>query len=244
MNRALRVFAAGSLRQPFSVLLKTFTQRYGVETEPTFGPAGLLCQQLMSGGVADLFASADCGHPLRLQSQGMTGKTARFATNQLCIVMRNDPALTGQDWLSTLLDSRFTLSTSTPGSDPGGDYAHQFFDRIECLHPGKGNLLRSRAKPLLGAGLTSLLPAGTIASANLILTGQSDIHIGYANYIPQMRRYPELHIVKLAAPYAVTAEYMLATLKPEQPEAVLLARYLLSETAQCCLAEYGFGMMM
>ncbi|MEH0835138.1 molybdate ABC transporter substrate-binding protein [Pectobacterium cacticida] len=241
MTAPLRLYAAGSLRNAFAPLLATFSERYTVEVITTFGPAGLLSEKIINGDAVDIFASANCAHPLRLQALGMTDATAVFTRNQLCIVMRNIPELTTQPWLMALLDPRFVLSTSTPGCDPGGDYAFQLFERIECLHSGWGNQLRNRARPLVGGDIHhNNIPAGMTAGSYLIRTWQSDIHIGYASYLPLLRQQPDLHVMRIPAPYRIDAEYMLAIMKPARCEARLMADYLLSPEGQCFLMSKGF----
>lgn len=241
MNQPLRLYAAGSLRRAFSPLLAAFSEQYAVTVAPTFGPAGMLCESIIQGTEVDLFASANCTHPQRLKALGMVEETAIFATNGLCIVMRNVPELTSQSWLEALLDPRFVLSTSTPDNDPGGDYALQLFDKIERHHRGAGVTLRERARPLVGGSMQHEIPAGMTAGSYLIRSGQSDMHIGYSSYAPMLMNQPDLHVVFLPESYAVTAEYMFATLKPVRHEARLLAQYLLSTQGQGGLVQYGFS---
>lgn len=188
----------------------------------------------------DLFASANCAHPLRLKNLGLAEETARFTRNQLCIVMRNIPELTSQSWLMALRDPRFILSTSTPGSDPGGDYAVQLFERIEHLHRGWGTALRERARALVGGPASESVPAGMVAASWLIRSGRADIHIGYASYLPLLLDQPDLHVLQLPAPYRIDADYMLALIKPARSEARLLAGYIQSPEGQGFLLNNGF----
>lgn len=75
---------------------------------------------MMHGDAVDIFASANCAHPLRLKALGLAEETTVFTRNHLCIVMRNVPELTTQFWLMALRDPRFVLSTSTPAAIPWG----------------------------------------------------------------------------------------------------------------------------
>lgn len=240
MKPLIHLYAAGSLRRAFLPLLHAFSQRYGIDIASTFGPAGLLSERIIRGETADIFACANCAHPLRLKTLGLAEETALFTRNQLCIVMRNIPELTNQPWLMALRDPRFIISTSTPGSDPGGDYAVQLFERIEHLHYGWGEELRKRSRALVGGPTSTAVPDGMTAGSWLIRSGQADIHIGYASYIPLLIDQPDLHILQLPAPYRIDADYMLALIKPSRHETRLLADYIQSPEGQGFLLDNGF----
>jgi hypothetical protein len=62
----LRLYAAGSLRLSLTEVATAFTRASGVPVEATFGASGLLRERLERGERADVFASADVGHPRRL----------------------------------------------------------------------------------------------------------------------------------------------------------------------------------
>ncbi len=79
------------------------------------------------------------------------------------------------------------------------------------------------------------------AGSYLIRTGQSDMHIGYASYLPLLLNQPDLHVVHLPDLYRIDAEYMLAVMKPARREARLLANYLLSPEGQGFLMSKGFA---
>nr|WED69291.1 substrate-binding domain-containing protein [Pectobacterium colocasium] len=152
MTNPLRLYAAGSLRLALTPLLATFSERYAVDVVPTFGPAGLLSEKIIHGDAVDIFASANCAHPLRLKALGLVEETRVFTRNHLCIVMRNVPELTSQSWLMALLDPRFVLSTSTPGSDPGGDYAFELLIASSvCIVAGGDNCATKRNRWWAGA---------------------------------------------------------------------------------------------
>lgn len=155
---------------------------------------------------------------LWLKSLGLAEETTLFTRNQLCIVMRNIPELTSQSWLMVLRDPRFILSTSTPGSDPDGDYAVQLFEHIEHLHRGWEKSLREQARELIGGPSSAAVPEGMTAGSWLIRSGQADIHIGYASHMPLLLNQPDLHVLQLSASYRIDADYMLALIKPARYE--------------------------
>lgn len=235
----LRIAAAGSLRRALGTLLDEFSAEHHCVIEREFGPAGLLRQRIEQGRDCDLFASANCAHPQALVTQGKVRRTALFTRNRLCLVMH--PRVAGQqrDWLDALLDPRFVLATSTPGSDPSGDYTLQLFDLIDQTHPGAGSLLRQRARHLVGGPQSAPLPPGVIAADYLIQTGQADIFIGYAHYTTQLEN-ADLQVITLPAPYQVVADYQLAVMKNAPPLVDLLVEVLLSPSGQQHLIDQGF----
>jgi hypothetical protein len=79
----LHVLAAGSL----SEVMDEIGERYkaGTRTSGTveFGPSGLLRERIEKGDRADLLASADMGHPLKLLQEGRATRVAMFPRNTL-----------------------------------------------------------------------------------------------------------------------------------------------------------------
>lgn len=240
MKPVLTVYAAGSLRYAFTELLDAFTACSGIQTEATFGPAGLLRRQIEQGAKVDLFASANRRHPQSLFEQGLARSTRPFINNSLCIVMRNSPELTSQSWLSALLDERFILGTSTPGSDPSGDYSLQLFDLIERLHPGAGKRLHEKARHLVGGEIHSTLPKNVLPAAYLIQSGKADLFIGYGNNAAQLSQFPDLHIIDIPAPYIIDVQYELCIMKSALREAETLSDFITSAQGRDCLIRRGF----
>lgn len=236
----LMVYAAGSLRYAFAELLSLFETKYGIATQATFGPAGLLRQRIELGDNVDVFVSANRQHPEALVEQGLAVYSQHFVDNALCIVMRNVPELTEQDWLSALADERFILATSTPKSDPSGDYTVQLFELIEQRHKGIGEHVLRRAKHLVGGTVNSALPKGVLPAAYLIEKGEADIFIGYRNNLMQLSHYPYLKLVDIPDDYAINVQYAFSVMQHAQEETALLTDFILSETGQHCLAKWGF----
>lgn len=240
MKPILSIYAAGSLRYAFTDLLQAFTRQFNIQTEVTFAPAGLLAQRIEQGGKVDLFASANREHPQRLFEQGLSRYTKHFTNNSLCIVMKNSPELTEQPWLSALCDERFILGTSTPGSDPSGDYSVQLFELIEHSHPGTGTKLCQRARHLVGGDIYSTLPKDVLPAAYLIGTGQADMFIGYTNNLSALRQQADLHIIEIPAPYDIKIEYGLCVMQSASAEADVLSDFILSPEGQSYLIARGF----
>ena len=65
------MLAAGSLREVMAAIGDRYQQADGhLRSAADFGPSGLLRERIEKGEHADLFASADMGHPLKLLRDG------------------------------------------------------------------------------------------------------------------------------------------------------------------------------
>jgi molybdate transport system substrate-binding protein len=164
----VRLYAAGSLRAPLSAIAERFTAQYSIPVLLEFGASGLLRERLERGGSADVFASANMGHPLSLAKQGKAGPVVLFARNELCALARDGLRITTATVLDVMLDPTVKLATSTPKADPSGDYAWEVFRKAEDVRPGSRLRLESKALQLVGGATSPQPPAGTSAYAHAI----------------------------------------------------------------------------
>jgi len=233
----LRILAAGSLRPVWPALMAAFRAQSGTGAETHFGPAGLLRQRIEQGETCALFASASQQHADALVQQGLARESGPFAANALCLTAR--AAITGKEdsWLTLLQRPSLRLATSTPLSDPSGDYTWQLFAALERRCPGLGEDLRRRALTLVGGPDSFALPDGALAAHWLLSNGHADLFIGYASYAPRLAAIPALKVFAIPAADNVLARYGYAVC---QPDARPLARFLQSPTAQRLLRQYGF----
>lgn len=146
----LHVFAAGSLTDAFSDLLRRFPAGPDSVAPPEFGPSGLLREKIETGAQADILASADMDHARQLALGHAERTVINFTRNRLCVLARTAIGLTPANMLARLLDPSVRLATSTPGADPGGDYAWAMFARAEAVHPGARAALEAKALKLVG----------------------------------------------------------------------------------------------
>ena len=219
MNDAIVVYAAGSLKRAFTVLFEKFEQDSGLPVRAQFGPAGLLCERLQHGEHADLFASADQAAPVRLAGFGLAVNLQRFATNELCAVVRNDSDITTETLLAAMLDPVRTIGTSTPILDPSGDYAVQVFEKAEQLCHGAGAILKNKAVPLVGGRTPTPVPEGWVASEYQVASFAADIFLSYASYRDVIEQAGRTRVVDLPATLQVRAEYVIASMHPESERA-------------------------
>lgn len=94
------VFAATSLREPFTELARGFEEAHpGVTVRLQFAGSQQLRMQLEHGAQADVFASADLRHMEALRGEGLVGQHQRFARNALVVVVsRHAPAEVTDFW--------------------------------------------------------------------------------------------------------------------------------------------------
>ena len=233
----VRLLAAGSLRAAFTELLG----RSGLPVEADYGASGLLRQGIEAGRAADLFASADLGHP-RALGQARGRPYVVFARNRLCALAAPGVAATPKTLLDRMLDPAVRLGTSTPRADPSGDYAWAAFARAEALRPGARAALEAKALRLVGAPDSPAPPPGERRSTYgwLIGSGAADLVLTYCtNAAVAAAEVPGAGVVALPAPLAVGAEYGMILLE-ERPEAARLALFILSPEGQAVLARHGF----
>jgi ABC-type molybdate transport system substrate-binding protein len=110
----LVLYGAGSLREAMTQIARDFQQRGGAPLRLEFGPSGMMRERIEAREKVDLFASADMGHPLRLEKQGQAIAVAMFARNTLCAFSTTRVGLTSGGLLDTLLDPAVKLGTSAP----------------------------------------------------------------------------------------------------------------------------------
>ncbi|WP_213134841.1 substrate-binding domain-containing protein [Citrobacter sp. FP75] len=234
MSSPVTLFAAGSLRLPFTPLINQFTRLSGIDVCVEYGPAGLLRERIEAGEPCALFASANRAHPQQLLACGQAVSAQTFCWNQLSLTTRK----TGE-WLELLRDPTLCIGTSTPGCDPSGDYTWVFFDNLDVLEPGLGQRLRERAIPLVGGRDTLSVPKGELASAWIIRQGLADLFIGYAHYAKTLAGQPDIRYVTIPTEHNVRCEYQLAVLEASN-NVMALVDFILAREGQEFLTAAGF----
>lgn len=240
-DEPVELFAAGSLRAALSDVADAFTNTHGVTVERTFGPSGLLRQRIESGEPAQVFASANMGHPRTLAEAGIGGPTALFARNRLCGLAQPQLTVTTDTFLQVLLDETVRVGTSTPVADPSGDYAWELFRRADAIESGAFDVLDAKALQLTGGPDSPAAPEGRNPYAWVMTEDRADLFLTYCtNAVLARRDTPELQLIRIPEALGVGADYGLSILAPDRPDAVRLALFILSPAGQEILADYGF----
>lgn len=237
----IRVMAAGSLKDAFTAIFADFSKQYGASFAPVWGPSGTLLERLQKGEAFDVFASAALPHAQTLTDAGISGPSVLFTRNALCgVTTANNPVDTG-NLVETLLKPDIRIGTSTPVSDPSGDYTWEIFHRIEASRPGAFKTLSEKAQQLIG-GPTSP-PAVNGRSPLLVALDERriDLFIYYCSGAREMvKASANYKSVALPEELSVGPEYGLTVSRTAQPAAADFAMYLLSPPGQATLKAFGF----
>ena len=241
MAEPLHVAAAGSLTDAFTDLLHRFPAGADAVAPAEFGPSGLLREKIEAGAGFDLFASADMAQPRRLALGHPDRQVLHFTRNKLCALARTAEGLTADTLLDRLLDPKVRVATSTPGADPGGDYAWAMFAKAEAVHPGARATLETKALKLVGGGgATPLLVPGKGAVEGIFLADRADVMLGYCSSTASViAAIPGLIAIPLPPALAVGAEYGMVLMN-DHAATLRLAAFVMSETGQAVLHQYGF----
>jgi molybdate transport system substrate-binding protein len=236
----LRIFAAGSLTVAFTELIAAFAAPTGAVADPVFGPSGLLREKIQQGAPVGILASADMTQPRKLAAGNPDRPVILFTRNRLCALARETIGLTPDNFLDRLLDKSMRLATSTPGADPGGDYAWAMFARAEAVHPGAQAILQAKALKPVGGPRTPPLVPGHGAVQGVFLADRADVMLGYCSgSAAVIQEIPGLVSVALPPALAVGAAYGMIVLT-DAPLAARFALFVMSEPGQAILQKNGF----
>jgi len=241
----VRLYAAGSLRVALTEVAAAFEIKEGIAVRSEFGASGLLRERIEKGAPAEVFASADMGHPLTLQREGRSGPVTTFARNRLCALASSKLDVTTANLLDVLLDPKVRVGSSTPKNDPSGDYTWTMFEKAEKLRPGAYATLSGKALKLVGGADASPPPKDRSVYTMLMAEDRADVFLTYCtNGILAARELPALKVVPLPETLAVGADYGLTVINGASEPAVRLARFILSAPAQEILVKHGFAVAM
>jgi molybdate transport system substrate-binding protein len=241
-GEGLRVLGAGSLREVTAEIGERYKAATGTIVTADFGPSGLLRERIEKGEHADLFASADMGHPLKLLRDGRATRVAMFTRNTLCGVAVPKVGLTTANFLDRLLDPAVKLGTSTPKADPSGDDTWTMFRRADALRPGSYEILDKKAQQIVGGPSNSVPVDGKDPAVDALAAGRVDIVIGYCTSAKlRLSQMPELQVAEVPREIAAGPEYGLAVLRDSDPRTLDLALFMLSPDGQQIFSGYGFA---
>jgi molybdate transport system substrate-binding protein len=236
------VYAAGSLREALSAIAAAHEARSGRKLALTFGASGLLRERIEQGEAAQVFASADTDHPQRLATRGGWQAQTVFVRNALCALVGQSADITPGNLLATLLRPDVRVGTSTPKSDPSGDYTWALFKKADSVVPGAYARLDAKALKLTGAADSPRAPAGRGFYGWSMAQNQADVFLTYCtNAVAATREVPGLKVVSIPDELQVAAAYGFTVRLDASPAALAFGQALLSAEAQATFKSFGFG---
>ena len=237
---AERVFAAGSLRDAFVVLIAAYKEKSGVRIEPLYGPSGKLREQIQRGDVPAVFASASIDHTDALAKAGILRQSVVLARNRLCVLAAPGVTLDANRLLDTLLDPKVRVGTSTPGADPSGDYTWEFFRNAEKVRPGAFAALDRKALKLTGRDVDPQQQEAPYAK--IVGTDRTaDVFITYCtNAASAAKRDPRLTWVRIPDDLNVGAVYGIGATVSAAPAGADFVQFALGPQGRAILAGFGF----
>jgi molybdate transport system substrate-binding protein len=242
----LKVYSAGSLKGAWTELARAYQAKKGVRLEFEFGASGLLRERLEKGANggerADLFTSADTGHPKTLADKGLAQTMRVFTGNRLCALAQPELGLTTANLLDKLLDPGVRMGTSTPKADPSGDYTWLMFERAGKIKPGAFEALSKKALQLVG-GPTSVPPPKDRSAYGKFMDERAvDVFITYCTgAVTALHEVPRLVNVALPENLSVTATYGMVVMRGAAAPTAELADFVLSAEGQDILKKQGFA---
>jgi molybdate transport system substrate-binding protein len=237
----IRVMAAGSLKDVFTSIFADYTKQYHQAFAPVWGPSGVLRERLKNGEAFDIFASAALPHAQALTEAGLSGPSVLFARNALCVITDAGRPLDGGNLIETLLRPEIRIGTSTPVSDPAGDYTWEMFHLIDAQRPGAFDILSGKAQQLFGGAATTAPMNEPPRLLAALEDHRVDLIINYCSSAKRMvRDQPAYKLVELPRELSVGPEYGLTVSRHAAPGAADFAMYLLSPQGQNSLKSFGF----
>jgi molybdate transport system substrate-binding protein len=238
----VNLYAAGSLQAALTDIGAAFAAKTGHRVVAKFGPSGVLEKEIARGAKADVFASANMEYPQALNRSNKSGPVLRFARNKLCALVKPELAVDSAGLLDRMLDPAIKLGTSTPNSDPSGDYAFEVFRKADAIRLGARAALEKKTLKLTGTAESAVPPPGRSVYGWHIAEGRADIFLAYCTAAAEARmQNGRLKMVQLPGALAVGADYGLTVINGAPAAAEQFAHFILSHAGQDILIGYGFA---
>lgn len=232
------IAAAGSLCLAMDEIIQAYQEQGEIAFAAKYSPSGKLRQEIETGAKVDVFASASTEHTEALAKQNLLGPSEVFAHNDLCVIAIPELNLIADNMLEVLSSPSVRVATSTPVSDPMGDYTWQFFRNADKKHAGFYHLLDTKARKLSGARVPAAgekLPYITAFEED-----KTDAYIMYSTIAVIIKRaLPYLNVVHIPDDLNVRSDYSIAA-DLHSTAGKDFVRFVMQEPAQNILKKHGF----
>lgn len=223
------VFAAASTMAPLNDLAQSFEREQGRRVRFSFAASSTLARQVMHGGRADLFLSANRQWLDRLERAGLlaAGSRRRLSGNRLALIRPADGSADvifsrPASLLEALAD--FPLVLADPSHVPAGIYAREALEHLKLWQPLQGRLA---------------FAANARAVTVHLARGEAPLGITYASELRGESGLEEVALLPAESHSPIRYEVALIE-PPDNPSARAFYEYLLSAEAQQVLLRHGF----
>lgn len=233
------VLAAGSLREAMTELADAYRKETGIAIAASYGPSGKLRESIEQGRKVDVFASAAVEHTDALAAKKLLSRSITFAHNDLCVVSTRALGLTEADLVATLLKPNVRLATSTPVSDPMGDYTWQFFRNADKAQPGA--FARFETKALKLSGASAPVPGQKPPYVSAFEDDKADAYIMYCtNATSTLRALPNLKVLRIPDTLNVRSAYGIGAAR-SSAAGERFVEFVLGPAGKAILRGHGFS---
>jgi molybdenum ABC transporter molybdate-binding protein len=233
----LRIMAADALPKPITEIGAIFKKEHpGVKIDYNFLGAGVLKGDIEEGAPCDIFLSANGKFQRQLKRKGFLKSYKIFAYDYLAAATpSNNPAgVTPSNLIKKLMDSNVSLTTSSPHSDPAGDYTWKMFKIINKQIPGAFNKITGHANHLLDAALVMLV----------LESGNTDLGILYTSQLLELKRSgAKINIISISKKYNTKAKFTASVLNQSKHKSLDedFIKLLFSKKGKKILKYWGFS---
>lgn len=233
----LKIMAADALPKPITEIGNIFKKEHpGVKIDYDFLGAGVLKGDIEEGAPCDIFLSANKKFQRQLKGKGFLNSYRVFAYDYLAAATPyNNPAhITKSNLIQKLMDSNVALTTSSPHSDPAGDYTWKMFKIIGKNIPGAFKKITNHANHLLDAAM--IMP--------ILESGNTDLGILYASQLLELKRSgAKINIIPIPKKYNTRAKFTVSILNQSKHKAIDrdFVKLLFSKNGKKILKYWGFS---
>lgn len=232
----LKIMAADALVKPISAIGNIFKKEHAnVKIDYDFLGSGVLKGDIEEGAPSDIFLSANEKFQKQLKTRKLLNSYRIFAYDYLAAATPyNNPAhITGSNLIQKLTDPNVTVTTSSPHSDPAGDYTWKMFRMINKQFPGAFEKIIKHDNHLLDGAM--VMP--------VLESGNTDLGILYKSQLQELKRSgAKINIISIPKQYNTRAKFTSSVLNQSKHKILdnEFLKLLFSKKGRGILKYWGF----